>query len=252
VDDGPRNWDEAVDLCRMAEDEGIETIVATPHVLRGRWRTTPIATLRSLAQELQSRLGTTPRILLGSECFFVHDIAEVLAAGETIIPLAGSRYVLIEFASNSVPPLIEQPFYRMQLEGWTPVIAHPERNVVFQHKPELLTSLVALGAKTQITAGSFTGHFGREAQAAAQRWLSSGLVHIIASDAHNTDRRPPRTRESLRVVTELAGSDVADALTRRNPAAVLAGRPLEFEPDPQPLRGRSGFFNGLRRFFRTS
>ena len=252
VDDGPRDWNEAVALCRLAESEGIETIVATPHVLRGRWRNVGVATLRSLASELQARVGQSPRILLGSECFFVHDIADVLADGNTVVPLADRNYVLIEFASNAVPPMVEQPLYRMQLEGWTPIIAHPERNLVFQEKPELLASLVQLGAKTQITAASFTGHFGKEAAASATEWLSSGLVHIIASDAHNTEKRPPRTREALRVVTEQAGEDVVDALTRRNPTAVLEGRPLVYEPDPVVLRERGGFLTGLRRLFRTS
>src|SRR5947208_9552567 len=93
VDDGPRNVDESVDLCRMSADEGIETIVATPHVLRGRWKNTSRAQLESILADLQSRIGDAPRLLLGSEYFFAHDIAEVMRGG-AIIPLAGSRYIL--------------------------------------------------------------------------------------------------------------------------------------------------------------
>src|SRR3954453_9174529 len=88
VDDGPRTAEEAVDLCRMSADEGIETIVATPHVLRGRWKNTSRPQLETTLADLRARIGDTPRLLLGSEYFFAHDVAEVMRAGNAIIPLA--------------------------------------------------------------------------------------------------------------------------------------------------------------------
>ena len=118
------------------------------------------------------------------------------------MPLAGSRYVLIELAANSVPPMIEQPLYRMQLEGWIPIIAHPERNLVFQAKPELLAALIEHGARTQITAGSLTGEFGAQARQAAETFLRRGLVHFVATDAHNMTKRPPRVREAIAALEE--------------------------------------------------
>lgn len=245
VDDGPREWDEAVAMCRMAADEGIETIVATPHVLRGRWRSARRDELEARIATLREKVGASPRLLLGSEYFFGHDVAEVLREGTAIVPLAGSRYILIELASNSVPPLLDQPLYRMQLEGWIPILAHPERNIVFQSKSNLLASLIDLGMKTQITAGSFTGAFGPEARVAAEKWLRRGLVHIVATDAHNTTKRPPRMREALEVVRAVAGDDVADAVTRRNPGAVIENRPLAWEPEPSMER-KGGFLKRMR------
>src|SRR5437764_5900140 len=106
VDDGPRSSDEAVDLCRASAEEGIETIIATPHVLRGRWKNTSRTQLAALLDDLQSRIGDKPRLILGSEYFFAHDIAEVVRSGAAIVPLAGSRYILVEFASHAVPPLV--------------------------------------------------------------------------------------------------------------------------------------------------
>ena len=235
-------------MCHMAADEGIETIVATPHVLRGRWRTAPIAELEARIAALREKVGDRPRLLLGSEYFFAHDVAEVLRTGTAIVPLAGSRYVLIELASNNVPPLLEQPLYRMQLEGWTPIIAHPERNIVFQSKPELLTSLIEVGARMQITAGSLTGDFGSAAQRAAEAWVTAGLVHFVATDAHNTTKRPPRIRAAFDALRTLAGLEVAEALVSRNPAAVIENRRLEYEPEPM-LRPADGFFTRLRAFF---
>ena len=248
VDDGPRDWAEAVDLCAMARDAGIETIVATPHVLRGRWQNTSRAKLEGLAETLREKTGNNPRILLGSEYFFGHDMPEVLRTSGGIIPLAGSRYVLVEFAAHAIPPLVEQPFYHAQLEGWTPIIAHPERNSVFQAKPELLRRLIELGARTQVTCDSVTGGFGPEAEKASLEWITSGLVHIMSTDAHNTGRRPPRVQAAIERVQEVAGARVAEYLTRSNPAAVIEGRGLVWEPEPQVAR-RGGFLRRVRELF---
>jgi protein-tyrosine phosphatase len=248
VDDGPRDLKEAVDLCRLAAEDGIETIVATPHVLRGRWQNTSRAALEQKLAELQDAIGASPRLILGSEYFFAHDMNDVLGNG-AIVPLADSRYVLVELASHAVPPLLEQPLYQARLGGWTTVIAHPERNLVFQSKPELLASLVANGTKTQITAGSLLGDFGPEARQCAWEWIQREMVHFVASDAHNTTKRPPRMREAAAAIREIAGDDVAGALTRRNPAAVVENHGLEYDPEPKPAAKR-GVLDRLAKFWK--
>lgn len=234
----------------MAAAEGIETIIATPHVLRGRWTQFTRAELEERIAELRDRVGDSPRLLLGSEYFFAHDMADVLRVGEAIIPLAGSRYVLMELAANSVPPMMEQPLYRVQLDGWIPIIAHPERNRVFQSRPELLEAMIHHGARVQVTATSLTGAFGPEARAAAETFLRRRLVHFIATDAHNTTKRPPKMKAALAALMEVAGEQLAMALTRENPLAVAENRglPWDFEPEEAP---KSGFFTRLRSFFST-
>lgn len=248
VDDGPHEWDEAVAMCREAAEEGIETIVATPHVLRGRWRSWSPDELSSRLAELQARAGEAPRLVLGSEYFFSHDMVEVLTAGNAIVPLAASRYVLIELAANSVPPMIEQPLYRAQLEGWIPILAHPERNIVLQSKPELLADLIGHGVKVQLTAGSLTGDFGPEAKRASERFLERNLVHFVATDAHNMGKRPPRVRRAIEALRAHAGETVTNALTIENPRAVLENRALPWDPDPLPAPS-DGFLTRFRAFF---
>ena len=243
---------EALDLCQMAASEGIETIVATPHVLRGRWRNTSRETLQRIADELRGKVGDSPRILLGSEYFFAHDMPDVVSRGDSVIPLAGSKYILVEFASQAIPPMVEQPFYRLQLDGWTPIIAHPERNLVLQARPEMLVSLVQAGARTQITAGSFTGAFGAAAEKAARAWLAAGLVHVIASDSHNTTKRPPLVSAARPIVREIAGEQVTEALFRGNPRAVIENRMMDYDPEPRLPRPAGGLINGLKRFFGAS
>ena len=249
VDDGPRDLEEAVALCRMASDDGIDTIVATPHVLRGRWQNTSRAVLEDALTSLRAAVGESPRLLLGSEYFFAHDVVDALASG-TVIPLAGSRYVLIEFATNTIPPMIEQPFYRLQLDGWTPVIAHPERNAIFQSKPQLLASLVRLGAKAQVTAASLTGDFGSEARDVSFNWIAAGMVHVVASDSHNTRKRPPRMTAALAAVRETAGEAVATALFRDNPRAIVEGRGLPYDPELKENQPKSGLLSRVAKLFK--
>lgn len=233
----------------MSAEEGIETIVATPHVLRGRWKNTSRAQLESILADLQARVGARPRLVLGSEYFFAHDIAEVLRAGNAIIPLAGSRYILVEFASHAIPPMVLQPLHRVMLEGYTPIVAHPERNTVLQAKPELVVAMARAGVKMQVTTGSLTGEFGEAARHAAIDWLRAGLVHFMATDAHNRARRPPRPREARERVAELAGEAAAQALFVDNPRAVIEGRGLPYDPEIPEKVEKPGLITRIRRLF---
>jgi protein-tyrosine phosphatase len=250
VDDGPRTLAESVDLCRMAADEGIETIVATPHVLRGRWQNTSREQLAAILERLRAAVGDTPHLVLGSEYFFGHDMDEMLRT-QSILPLAGGRYILIEFASHTVPPLVRDPLYRIQLDGWIPVIAHPERNVVFQAKPDFLASLIRIGVKTQVTTGSVMGEFGAEAAAAAIDWLKRGWVHVMATDAHNVTKRQPRFRAARAKVADLVGEKIAQALFVDNPKSIVESRGLVYDPDlPDSSGAQSGhLFSRLRKMF---
>jgi protein-tyrosine phosphatase len=249
VDDGPRSWDDAVELCGIAAEEGIETIVATPHVLRGRWRRVPRPELQSLLDELRARTHDTPRLLLGSEYFFAHDMNEVLAAGTSIIPLGPSRAVLVELASHAVPPMLEQPLHRAQLDGWSIVLAHPERNLVLQRKPELMMMLARVGVRMQVTASSFTGDFGEDAQRTATSWLRAGLVHLVATDAHSAKKRPPRIREARARVVDIAGEAAAEALFVENPRAILEDRTLAWEPEVSYPTQPGGVLAKFRKLF---
>ncbi|MFL6247195.1 MAG: tyrosine-protein phosphatase [Thermoanaerobaculia bacterium] len=248
VDDGPRELSEAVEMCAAAAEEGIEAIVATPHVLRGRWPSFSRRELESRLVELRTRVGAAPRLYLGSEYFFSHDMTELLRDSVAVHPLAAGRYVLLELPANSVPPMFHQPLYRAQLEGWLPVIAHPERNSVFQANPDLLAALIGHGLRVQVTAGSLTGAFGSQARAAAETFLRRKLVHFVATDAHNMEKRPPRVREAMEALKAIAGEAVATALTDENPRAVIENRALPYEPEPEEVAS-PGLFTRLRSFF---
>lgn len=231
-------------------DEGAETIVATPHVMRGLWTERSHDDLRNLTDELNQRLGGSPQIVLGSEYYFGHDMAELLNARVSIIPMPGNRYVLVELAANTVPMFLDSVLYRVQLGGWTPIIAHPERNVVLQSKPDALDALISAGAKVQITAGSLTGHFGETARIAAMQCLERGAVHFVASDSHSIVKRPPRLREAFDLIATNFGAFTAESVMTSNPAAAISGQNLPFDPDIRTTDPQPGWLERLRSIFK--
>ncbi len=170
IDDGPDEWDEAVELCQRAGEEGTEAIVATPHVLRDPWINDDPLARDEMVMKLNTLLGGKPAILPGCEFFYSSDALELWEKKDRS-PLTGlnrNGYLLVEFPSVLVPSTAETVFHEFVVQGVHPVIAHPERNLVFVQEPEKLERLIELGALVQITAGSFLGEFGPRALEAAE------------------------------------------------------------------------------------
>lgn len=233
IDDGPDDWDEAVALCRAAAAEGTQTIVATPHVLRDPWINDDAAMRNDLIRELNDRLGGKPLVLPGCEYYFSNDAVELWEEGSAgpLTGLNGSRYLLMEFPVAMIPANAEAVVHELSLIGVTPVIAHPERNLVLSSEPEKLQRLVKLGAIAQVTAGSITGDFGKQAQLATEGFFERGLVHLVASDAHSMTRRPPQLAEAREKVRATWGAEIEAHLIESVPAAIVSNQPLpRFNP----------------------
>jgi protein-tyrosine phosphatase len=230
VDDGPASWDDAVALCRAAAAEGTTRIVATPHVLRGKWANADPLAREELVQWLNEYLGGRPRVLPGCEYFYSDDLIPLVSQGAAS-PLTGlgrGHYLLIEFAPGHVPPSIVSVFHELRILGIHPVIAHPERHLVFVRHPERLKELAERGALVQITAGSLLGDFGRAAQRACEDFFRLGIVHAISSDAHSVSRRPPRMAAARKRIRKKWGTEAERGLFVENPEAILASRPVPF------------------------
>jgi protein-tyrosine phosphatase len=226
IDDGARSLAEAVNMCRLAAEEGCEAMVATPHQRRGVWWNSDLGQLAALRAELQAAVGPVPRILPGGE---IHVDSELLAEVERlpdagILPLAGSRYLLIEFGANHSGDEATHLIHELAVAGWRPIVAHPEF-IPWLDLP-LMDRLVALGATAQVTAMSLTGDFGRRPQQDALALLDAGLVHFVASDSHGVQRRPPGLMRACLVIAGRWSKELARRLTVDNPRAVIEDRPL--------------------------
>ena len=122
------------------------------------------------------------------------------------------RYLLVEFSDVMILDSASEVFNRMLAAGTTPVITHPERNALLARSLDQITRWVPAGCRVQVTAHSFLGRFGRRAKAAAVRLIERGLVHFIASDAHDTEHRPPVMDVAYRYIAKEYGKVCAETL----------------------------------------
>lgn len=223
LDHGPADWDEALEMCRIAVADGITTLAATPHVSEvfpnsSQRIEAAIAELRQLLGDAEIPLT----VVTGGDYHIRPDLSP-----RNVLTLGGNgRYFLLEFPYQVLPPRADL-FVRLLLHrGLTPIVTHPERTVSLQHDWRRLEPLVKEGALVQVTAGSLLGHFGRPAAAAAERFLKKGWVHLLASDAHWARERVPQLAEARNAAARLLGRAGARALVEANPRAVLEGRDL--------------------------
>jgi protein-tyrosine phosphatase len=229
IDDGADTFEEALEMCRRAEQDGCEAIVATPHQRHQRWWNCDGADLARLRSDLQEALGNSPRILAGGEIrvddALLADVEAIPASG--LQPLAGSRHLLVEFSRSGSGPAPELIVHELVVAGWRPVLAHPELLPWLAPDLARLEHLVELGGRLQVTAMSITGDFGRRPQDAARAMLDAGLPHFVASDMHGVDRRPPGLSLAYRALRAGWGREIADRLTTENPRRILADEAVE-------------------------
>lgn len=232
TDDGAVSVEESVEMCRMAADDGIEVIVATPHMFDGVHTTPDCEDIRARIEEVTRACKGRIKILPGGEVRYSHEIFQEAGDAESRIRLNGTSYMLLEFAFEMVPANIELTIYQMLQAGITPVIAHPERNKRIQRHPEIIADLVERGAFAQVDAGSLTKSFGPDSHALAVRILEAGLAHFIATDAHHHNKRRPMLKPALAVASGIVGAEYATALVDANPRALIEDKAIPYQPDP--------------------
>ncbi len=226
--------EDSLALVRAAAACGTTTIVATPHVT---WdMPNDPATTARLVEEVNAAIGHAGidlTVRAGAEVAITR-AAEMTPEELGAYSLGGGPWVLIEPPFSPLTTGLERLLAGVQRHGQEVVIAHPERCPAFHKDPAALARLVDAGVLTSITAGSLTGRFGREVRRFARRLLDDGLVHNVASDAHDSFSRPPGLAEQMEqagygALTRWATGDV--------PSAILAGEPIPARP-PLPERRR--------------
>jgi protein-tyrosine phosphatase len=230
VDDGPTSWEVAEEMCRMAVADGIEHIVATPHA-NDRYPYDREFLGRSL-QHLRERIGSAPRLSLGCDFHLSYENLQDVMRFPEKYAIEGSHYLLAELSNYSVPAQIEEHFTKLLEKGLTPVITHPERNPIMQRTPQRILQWVELGCVIQVTGSAFTGMWGEQTRKTAEWLLKREAVHVLATDAHDTKRRPPVLSTARKAAAGICGEEVALALVGENPRAIVSGQPLPYFPKP--------------------
>ena len=245
VDDGPANIEESLAMAESAINDGITHVVATPHC-SSEYRF-DYSRVQHLRDRLQSELGDRLKLATGCDFHLNPENVEALRKSASRFCINQHDYLLVEFNEISIPPSMDDTLHDLQLKGIRPVITHPERNAILRRQPERLGAWARLGCYVQVTAGSLTGTFGPRAQEDSLCWIGRGVVHFVASDAHNTKRRPLRLQPAYDAVCKQFGEEKARALFIDNPLAAFEGRDLPHVPDipderVPPRRKRFLFF----------
>ena len=213
LDDGAQSLQESVLMAKQAIAEGIHTIIATPHHKHPSYNNSKFEVERQVAllnDELRNQ-SIPLNIVAGQEIRIYGQLANDLPQELELLTLNESNYVLVEFPSSEVPKYADQLFYDIQVKGYTPIIAHPERNSEFVKNPDRLYRFIKNGALSQLTAGSLAGKFGKSIQKTSIKFLDHNLAHVIASDAHNTSNRNFQWKAAWKVVQNEFGHDGVDA-----------------------------------------
>lgn len=238
TDDGPKTFEISVAMLNMAGQDGITHVVATPHC-NFRYGYDVEANRKKIA-ELQAVVGDSPKLLLGCDFHLSYDNIHRLTQEHAPYTINGTQYLLVEFDEHFIPALMDNVFYELQVAGFTPILTHPERNAVCRRKIQDVYNWVSRGCLVQVTAQSCTGDFGSEPLRAVDQLLDLNMVHIVASDAHDTNHRPPLLSPAYQKIASERGESLADLLFTRNPEAVIQGKPLPLGAPPVSPEDRRG------------
>jgi protein-tyrosine phosphatase len=247
MDDGAQTLAESLAMARMAAADGTRVLAATPHSpLSSGSRHYDLALIRARVDQINAALADEQialELVAGTEICYDSAVVERLKRGE-LLTYGHTRSILLELARNTMPPLLENTLFNIQVASYRVVLAHPERIVEVQQDPNRLLPLIERGVLMQITAAALLGGQGERLQIAAETLLTHGMAHILASDAHGLPpRRPPLLAAARDRAAALIGQAAATALVTTNPAAVLHGQPLRLAP-PRPVAHHHGW---LRR-----
>jgi protein-tyrosine phosphatase len=261
IDDGSKDLEMSLAMARMASSEGISTIACTPHILPGVYNNTGPAIRAAVARLRQSisEAGIPIALVTGADVHVAPDLGIQLREGRALT-LNDSRYLLLEPPHHLLPPRLEDLIFGLQTVGYVPIVTHPERLSWIEGHYDLIERFAYNSILMQITAGSLMGQFGRRPRYWAERMLDDGLCHLLATDAHNTERRAPRLAEAREFVAQRLGEEEATNLVLKRPQGILNNlSPAELPALPQvgAPRTQSGaeapsWANVLKRFRRRA
>lgn len=258
IDDGATDLEVALEMARVAVADGITVTACTPHIMPGVYANTGPGIRQAIAA-FSAALGEAAiplRLVPGADVHLATDLAQGLKDGR-VLTLNDSRYFLFEPPHHVMPPRLEHAVFDVMAAGYQPIITHPERLTWIENHYDVMQKMAHAGAWMQITCGSITGRFGRRPQYWAERMVDEGLVHILATDAHNLRNRSPSMAKSRDMVAERLGEDEATNMVLVRPQGILDNAEPHTLPPPigaapvQPTR-QGGLFSGFGLKRRTS
>jgi len=221
VDDGPDTIEESIQMAKDAYEQGIQTIIASPHHMNGIFTNEKEDIIQQVQvlNELIEAHEVPVEVIPGQEIRLYEGILEDMK-NEELLTLNNSQYLLLELPFDHVPPETEQVITQLLRADITPIIAHPERYREIREEPGILYDFVQLGAVSQITASSLLGVFGKEVEKFSYQLFENNLSHFIASDAHNTTVRWFDLAEAYLVLEKKLGNSFVEQLKENSQCVI--------------------------------
>jgi protein-tyrosine phosphatase len=239
IDDGAVDLEMALEMARIAVADGISLTACTPHIYPGLFDNTGEQIKRDV-EALRGRLqdaGIPLQITYGADIQIVPEMLQGLRSGH-MPTLNGGRYFLFEPPHHTVPVGFQRMMFDLLASGYVPVITHPERLTWLddEHYPWFVDS-ARKGAWIQLTSGAVTGRFGRGPKYWSERFLDDGIVHILATDAHEPKHRPPLLAEGRAAAEPFVGAEEAERLVSSRPRAIIDNLDPTTVPPPPGFLG---------------
>lgn len=222
MDDGSRSAVQSLSMLRIACEQGIDLMIATPHNMPGKGCPAVESVRESAARlaEQAAQEGLPVEIICGTEYYYREEVLELLEAGQGIT-LGDSDCVLVEFE-----PMVDRIYFRNALRdilgtGYRPVVAHVERYGKVLEDISLLHDLKKMGILIQVNSLSVTGENGRPTRRTVRKLLKDALVDFVATDAHSDGRRAPYLAKCAEVLRKKYDRSYADALLFGNAQSII-------------------------------
>lgn len=245
IDDGASDLEEALEMARIAESEGIKKIVNTSH-FHPEFKYTMGEELVEAINSFNVALKANKidlEVLIGNEIYYTDEIIEELH-NLNFHTLNNSKYLLIEFSPMNVPKNLADVVYEVKLKGYIPVLAHVERYNNIIENPNIIYDCIKEGAIIQVNASSILGKHGKEIKKVSDILLDNNMIHIVASDAHGSERRRPQLREAYEFVKNKYSEETADNLFKNNQSLIIANEDIII-PRASMYEEKRGLFSKL-------
>lgn len=213
VDDGAASWEECRQMLATAYDQGIRTIIATPHYsVHQDMEKIRVQAERAAAEAC--RIAADFKLFLGQEIMYFESMTEYLKEGK-IFTMAGSQYVLVEFMPDVSFSVIYQAVRKTIMAGYHPIIAHVERYITLR-KDEHLQAVVKTGCHLQMNYQSLPGNLFDARARWCRKQVENGLIYVLGTDAHHLSYRSPVIEKSLKWLNDHVAEDYVADITRKH------------------------------------
>ena len=189
IDDGARTVSDSLELLRLHYHQGVRRIVATPHIRSGFFTNTNESIQLAYEQLLNENIEAYfPDLTLSFAAeYFADDYFMELVGRNELLPLF-DNYILIETSMREELPYFEEILEYVVVQGWQPVLAHPERYRPWHTRPEQYRRLRKLGVLFQVNLLSLGGAYGSTEQSIAEQLIAQGWVEAVGSDLHRASQ----------------------------------------------------------------